>query len=47
MTPADVILRFLVNNPQPLGLPHLAAAIVMVLQHAGFEIKQKEPVHAE
>lgn len=36
MTPYEAVLRFLVNNPQPMALDQMAAAVVAVLAHGGF-----------
>lgn len=47
MTPTEVILRFLLNNPHPIGLPAMAEAIVAVLRHSGFDIVRTEAADAE
>lgn len=47
MTPYDALLRFFINNQQPIGLPDLAQTILTVLSHAGFAVVKKETVDAE
>lgn len=48
LTPQEVIVRMLVNNPQPLGFPTLAAAVLAALAHEGWVVvRQKETVDAE
>lgn len=46
MTPYDALLRFFINNGQPMSLPDLAQTILTVLNHAGFAVVKKEMADA-
>lgn len=46
MTPEQVLLSLFLSNPQPIGLPDLAAGCIEALRLAGFKI-ERETADAE
>jgi hypothetical protein len=46
-TPQEAIVRMLINNPQPMSFPTLAAAILAVLEHEGWKVVRREMADAE